>query len=249
VTAAGRFLWPLAGRPSHGRKQHDAPDSAACLVCGEPTGPTATTAKEALGINFDLNQAARRDSTWVCEGCAWALAGRGLRTLRLWTVAAVDTPTAAASHPKADGMPCGPHIQLTNRADMRWVAHLLTSPPPGEWLVTVAVSGQKHVVPYAHTNTGRGAWAARVEGHTVTAHPDEMRALLARVAALRAAGFGPDQIASLNPGTHMSSRDRLDAWRTHADPIHRYRGSPLLALAALMPTKEHLDEYLTAYPV
>lgn len=247
MTAAARFLWPLAGQPGHGRRVVDAPTGAVCLCCGQLTGPAAATAREACGINLDYSRAARRDSGLVCEGCAWALAGRGLATLRLWTVAASAETIMPPSHPKA-AMRLGAHVQLTNRADMRAVASMLTDPPDGEWLVTVAVSGQKHVVPYASTNLGPGRWSIRVEDHTVTASPPEMRDLLGRVSALRAAGFGPDQIAALHPGTSLSTPERLAAWRTHAEPITSYRGSPLLRLASLIPTKGHLDEYLDRYP-
>lgn len=249
MTAAPRYLWPLAGHPGHGRKTITVDPDTPCLCCGHPTGETATTPKDALGINYDLNRAARRDAPAVCEACAWSLAGRGTATLRLWTVAATDQPAAAPSHPKADKLPTSPHIQYTNRADMRWVAHLLTNPPGGEWLVTVAVSGQKHVVPYAHTNHGGDRWVIQVEGHTVTAAPDEMAGLLARVALLRAEGFGPDQIARVDPGTSLSTPARLAAWQTHAHPLVPYRGSPLLGLAALIPTKEHLHDYLATYPI
>lgn len=247
MSAAARFLWRLAGQPSCGRKTVAVPDGAVCLCCGgDFVEGQAAAAKDALGINYDFTQARRPDSALVCVPCAWSLAGRGLATLRLWTVAAAEDTELPASHPKC-AMQLGFHVHLTNRADMRTVAAMLTDPPAGEWLVTAAVSGQKHVVPYATTNRGGGPWRVRVETCDVTGSPGEMAMLLGRVAALRRAGFGPGQIAALDPGTSLSSRARLVAWRQHADPITCYRGSPLLGLAALIPTKEHLDEYVDRY--
>lgn len=249
MTTAAHFLWSLGGRPGHGRTEVDTPPGAVCLCCGDPIA-TATCARatHALGVNYDFTRAARRDSPVVDPACAWALAGRGLATLRLWTIAATTGRALPASHPKCT-VDLGPQVHLTNRADMRAVAALLTDPPEGEWLVTVAMSGQKHVVPYSRTNRGAGRWTVRVENFDVTSDPVEFAALLARVAALRHAGFGPDQIAAVDPGTHLSTRSRLDAWRLHAEPLTPYRGSPLLGLAATTPNKEHLDDYLASYPL
>lgn len=243
--SGGRYLWALAGCPAH--PQARAVDSdIVCLVCGCDTEGQGVRAKDALGINFDHTQARRPDSEHVCGGCAWALAGKPPATLRMWSVAATTERDLPPSHPKC-AMPVGPGAHLTNRADMRTVASLLCDPPPGEWLVTVAVSAQKHVVPYAMTSQGRGSWRVRVETCDITSDPTEMGWLLGRVARLRDAGFGPTQIAAVDPGTHLSTLARLTAWRDHAEPLAPYRGSPLLGMASIIPTKEHLHDYLGCY--
>lgn len=246
MTAAAPWLWDLAGRPGHGHRSVELDEPTPCLVCAAPT-EAGVRGKDALGVNFDFTQAARPDSTWVCGGCCWALAGKPPATLRMWSIVADPARVMPASHPKC-AVQAGPHVLLTNRADMRTVAAMLTDPPDGEWLVTIAVSGQKHVVPYAQVNRGAGPWRIRFETCDVTSTPAEMAWLLGRVAALRQAEFGPDQIAQVDPGTHLSSRDRLAAWKAHGEPLTPYRGSPLLGLAAAIPNREHLSEYCDRYP-
>jgi len=72
---------------------------------------------------------------------------------------------------------------------MRVVVDTLADPPEGEWVVSVAESGQKHSLPYAVVNRGRAQWRVRMDALDVDATPEDFRHAFAHVCALRARGF------------------------------------------------------------
>lgn len=142
---------------------------------------------------------------------------------------------------------CSPHVHLTNRADMTAVAALLTDPPEGPWAAWIAISGQKHVLPYTTINHGVGPWAVQVEDSTATSTPAGFATVLARVCRLRGAGFPEAAILAGDPGTWITTTERLDVWRTHGEPLATMADSPTLRLACLIPTKGTLDELTARY--
>lgn len=235
------MVWDLAGRP----EPSDPPrGEAVCALCA------ATTIVHArIGPNFtDFRTLVRRDVIDLCAPCTWVMSGKPPRTLRMWTVVArVDKP-APPSQPNA--YISGEYLHLTNRKDMRWAASTLAEPPTsGPWLVAVAESGHKHTVPFTPVNHGGGKWTVRLDGGDITSTPDEWRHVLARTAALRAAGFSATAIETGQPPIAALTKDTLDVWRTHAPHLEPYTGTPLLHLANLMITKETLGDYIHTYPI
>src|SRR5690606_31754397 len=83
---------------------------------------------------------------------------------------------------------CPTHLHFTSRADMRVVVDILADPPEGEWVVSVAESGQKHSLPYAVVNRGRARWRVRMDALDADATPEDFRHVFAHVCALRPAG-------------------------------------------------------------
>src|SRR5690606_27614113 len=118
-----------------------------------------------------------------------------------------------------------------NRADPAPITAILADPPEGEWLVTVAVSGQKHVLPYGTVNRGRGRWTVRQVTLNATATPTQWRDVHAHALALRRMGVSGDDILTGHPPASVKTRAALDQWRTHATPLTPYQQSPLLELA------------------
>lgn len=245
MSAAG-LVWELAGWPDCGKPTvvHDG----SCYVCGEAChGGVAVRAKVALGINFDHTRAGNRTSTHVCAACMWALSGKPPLSLRMWSGVASPDRVFPPSHPKCAYTGLGGHIHLTNRADMTAVAALLTDPPEGPWAAWIAISGQKHVLPYTTINHGAGSWAVQVEDSTATSTPARFATILARVCRLRGAGFPEAAILAGDPGTWITTAERLDVWRTHGEPLACMADSPTLRLACLIPTKGTLDELTDRY--
>lgn len=163
MTAPTTLVWELAGRPD------PVPNIAAlledvpgvCALSGEYEPRTAPLAK-ALGANFTDQSLYRARSDRVGPGALWCCSGKPPATLRMWSVVASRTAALPASHPKA-WLQDTPGLHLTNRADTSVIIDTLLDPPEGEWLVTVAVSGQKHVVPYGTVNHRRDTWTVRME--------------------------------------------------------------------------------------
>lgn len=237
--SATHLAWDAAGRPDSGRPTTATPD-AHCLVCGAAATQSAS-AKDALGANFDLLTATRPDSTRVCPACAWALAGKPPKTLRMWSIV---TTGETLLPPSPAGAPAdGDRLHLCNRRDMSAVIHALTSPPERDsWAVAVAVSGQKHLLPYTPVNYGGGAWLVRYESATVRCTPTLFARLVGAAADLRRTGHHPDRIRGGDPSIPALTGDGLTAWRRHAALIRPHAGSQILDLALYLTTKETLDD-------
>jgi hypothetical protein len=237
MLTAVRMAWAAAGQPAHPKA---AGPAAGCVVCG--TGHHRTLrAKDALGANFDILTATRPDLSTVCEPCAWALAGKPPLTLRMWSILTTESTPLPPSDVKAP-YPSDGRLHLCNRRDQSAIITALTSPPPSMWACSVAVSGQKHLLPYTPVNTpSADTILVRFEACTVETTPGEIAALIGAVASLRVAGHGPGSIHAVTPAVPALTRDGLTAWRRHSPTIAPHANSPLLGLALHLTTKETIN--------
>jgi len=105
---------------------------------------------------------------------------------------------------------CPTHLHFTSRADMRVVVDTLADPPEGEWVVSVAESGQKHSLPYAVVNRGRARWRVRMDALDVDAPATH------RAALLRTRSDTLDKIAKLQGEGDLTEAQVLRSrpWRT-----------------------------------
>lgn len=114
---------------------------------------------------------------------------------------------------------------------MRVVVNTLADPPEGEWVVSVAESGQKHSLPYAVVNRGRARWRVRMDALDVDATPEDFRHVFAHVCALRARGFSAEDIEHLRmPIGRIKTGDDLAVWQHHAEALAPWRSSSLMHL-------------------
>ncbi len=231
--SAARLVWELAGRPDVDGatgamvREH----RAVCVMCGR-TGDRTAPANRAMGANFtDQYLYTRPDSVDVCVGCLWCCAGKPPKSLRMWTICAApgrDLPPNAA---KA-WLPSRPGLCLTSRGNPAPVIDLLLHPPETDWVCSVALSGQKHVVPYARVNRGRTGWTVRLENTDVSADSDTWATVLAATATLRAAGHSGDDVLAGQPTlAKIATLEDLEWWRHWSAPLTDHTGSPLLTLA------------------
>lgn len=239
MTYAPVFLHRLLGEPDFAtattaKLMQDVPGE--CAVCGSQADETAN-ADRALGANFaDRSLLANNGSDRICRACLWCASGKPPATLRMWSIAAAEGRTWERSHEKA-WLQDTPHVCLTNRANPHPILDTLLDPPAGDWMVTVAYSGQKHVVPYAPINHGPGEWRARCEDHTVTATSALFRHVWTNAQELRRLGVPEDAVMAGEP-RFIKTPDQLASWRGHADALNPYLGSPILRLALWCITKE-----------
>lgn len=243
MSGATRFLWELAGRPGFATATtaaHLADAEAACAICGT-VDPRTANADRALGANFsDRGHLTNNGSDRICTACLWCCSGKPPATLRMWSIVATTTHEQPASHPKA-WTDLGPHVCLTNRAAPQPVRDILTRGADGDWLCTVAYSGQKHVIPYSPINHGRDAWTVRVEDHYVSATCAQFAEARRHADALRRLGVPEDAVMAGQPA-YVKTPEALAAWKEHAQPLDRYLGSPLLRLALWTITKTTMQE-------
>lgn len=240
---AVRMIWGLLGEPqpegaaSRLLKKHEAP----CKVCGT-IQPVTAPAGKALGANFtDRSLYADPDSDRVCDCCLWACSGRGLHTIRMWSVAAAPGVSMPPSQEKAAAW-IGQHegITLTSRHDTTPILRLLLDPPDSPWAVSIAVSGQKHVMPYTGLNTGPTGMI-RMETSDIPYRKETFTIVYQTALQLRRAGAGPDMIQDGQP-PRFDDMSQARRWQRLDHGITPYKGSPILDLALWTITKPIIDK-------
>jgi len=242
MTAPTTLVYELAGRPPliASVEALFADDAGVCAVSGDHVEHTAPL-KKALGANFTDQSIYRARTDRVGRAAVWCCSGKAPASIRLWSVIAAPGVDLPASQPKA-WIQNTPGLCLTNRADTGPIIDILTNPPVGDWMVTIATSGQKHVVPYGTVNHGPGPWAVRFEATTVTSTPDEWAHVITHAARLRAAGHRPDDITAGAPTMPaLKTREAVASWRDLSGHLTRYTHSPLLDLALWCLTKEQIN--------
>lgn len=240
MTAAQTLLWETAGRPDvPGAKarllQHHP---ATCAITGEANAITAD-ARRALGENFTDHRLWRAHTGRVGPAALWCCSGKGKQSPRTWTWICAPGVALPDSHEKAPYRAEG--LCLTNRANTRPVIDILSTPPEGEWVCAVAVSGQKHVLPYAVTNHGAGAWTVRMEDTTLTHTPAQWATVFGRVLALRRLGVPADAIKAGEPRFITTPTD-LTHWQRHATALAPFAAAPITDLALWCATKPILED-------
>lgn len=249
TTTATELVWDLAGRPeltgSTGALLRDEP--GICVMCGHEQDRTAD-ARKAVGGNFTDQYLYRRsDSVRVCIACLWCCGGKPPATPRMWSVVAAPGVELPDHHPKC-WLPPRPGLCFTNRASTRPVADTLLNPPETPWVVGVATSGQKHVIPYLRVNRGK-TWTVRMENTDITSTSDEWLMVLIAAAALRSLKHSADAIREGRPDlARITTHTDWDAWEAHAEPLKPYVDSPLLELALWCLTKETITHYAPSGP-
>ena len=241
MKTATTIVWDLAGRPeiaaqSVGRLLSD--HESVCGMCATRQPRTADM-DEALGANFtDRGCLHHPGVTRVCAACLWCCSGKPPTTLRMWSIIAVPGEELPASNPKA-WLQDTPGLHLYNRSATTALVKVLANPPLGRWVASVALSGQKHVLPYAVVNLGGGRWTVRVEDHNVSARPEEWRHLRSTALRLRRMGVPADAVMDGRP-TFISGGD-LAEWRELNTQLAPWLGSTQLGLALWTITKETMN--------
>lgn len=243
MTAPTRLVWQLLGEPAPQGATASIPTvPGVCAMCGHHDERTAPIAR-ALGKNFtDQSCFADPRTDRVCWACMTCCSGRPPASLRMWTIVATpgrDLPASAAKAAAIYGD--RPGICLTSRANTRPIIDTLISPPDGPWLVSVATSGQKHVLPYAVVNHGTSQWRVRMETVTVISTPEEFATVTKHVIQLRRAGAHSEDILAGRPG-RVTSRHELEERMTVLNQLTPYIHSQILSLALWSITKGIIDD-------
>lgn len=213
---------------------------ALCAMTGEHVAKSAPIEK-ALGTNF-LPEAFRYRSDRVGEAAVWACSGRGKTTLRAWTIIAAEYVDLPPSNP--DSFIGDPTCLCLVRTgpEREHVADILCAPPPTSWLVSVAVSAQKHVLPYTPVNSaGSYPWTVRMENTNVTSTPEEFSHVRAHAIELRRLGVPADAVMAGEP-RYVKTPDALASWREHSNALAPFTGSPVLGLALWTITKGTIEK-------
>lgn len=245
MTAAQTLIWDTAGRPAiDGAKgKLLKPEPGLCSITGEHCEVTADAAR-ALGENFTDQSLWRAHTGRVGQAALWCCSGKGKDSPRMWTWVCAPGETLPPSVEKAPLKV--PGLCQTNRANTRPVIDTLMHPPAGEWVVCIAVSGQKHVLPYAATNRGGGEWVVRMEDTTITATPDQWSTVFHTVLALRRLGVPAESIKAGRPD-YIKTRDQLTQWAQLHQQLTPYQSAPIVDLALWCITKPIMED-THAYP-
>lgn len=233
------LIWTAAGRPevegAKGKLLRD--DHGTCVVSGDQSERRAV-ADKALGANFTDRSLFHGVGDKVGQAALWVCSGKGTRSLRMWSLIVAPGHDLPPSNEKAFLQK--PGLWLGNRSDPGPVHDILSSPPPTPWAVAIAISGQKHVAPYATVNDSAERWTVRVENTNVSSTPTAYAALRRHALSLRRLGVSADNVLAGTPGL-LKTHAEIDVWRRHAPHIAPYAGSPLLELALWTITKRTME--------
>lgn len=235
---ATRLIHDLAGRPNVeggvAKLLTDRP--SVCCVCGREEQMTAP-ADRALGANFtDRRMFTRPDSDRACAACVAVCSGKPPRTWRMWSVVATPGHELPPSQEKASAW-IGQHdsLCLTSRADTHPIIDTLLDPPDTEWVVSIAMSGQKHVLPYAQINSGT-VGVIRMEATDVAYRTGDWRQVFSAALGLRRLGVPADDILHGTP-RYLHTRDHLAQLTTLNRQLTGWHNTPLLSVALWTITK------------
>ncbi|MBP7881147.1 MAG: hypothetical protein KAZ70_01790 [Actinomyces sp.] len=237
-----RFVHDLIGQPpvtgATAAKLKDV--EAVCCVCGQTESRTAP-ADRALGANFtDRSMFHAPQADRVCWACAAVCSGKPPATLRMWTVVAAPDRALPPSAEKAAAW-IGQHdgVCLTSKADTTPLIDVLLDPPSGEWLVSVAESGQKHVVPYATVNVGSSG-TIRMETLDIPYTREDWQHVFMHALVLRRLGIPAADVLAGTP-RYLKTRTDLEVWLQHSDRLAVWVNSGLLRLALWAITKKVIE--------
>lgn len=213
-----------------------------CYWCGLECCGSGVRVADVCGKMFsDHEFAASKSSDNVCIPCAWVMTGKPPDTVRMWSVVYREDREAAPSNPKAIHTRTGPHTHLCSKADLSQVVDTLLDPPDSTWGVSIADSGQIHVLPQAQVNTGR-LWTVQFERAKIHASSDQLSTLIHHCAVLYGAGFVKDDISSGSPHPSKLVKYGLDVWRDNDEVLRPHRGGALMDLALFLLRTENRDD-------
>lgn len=201
--------WPI---PEMG----EVPDEL-CWLCGGETHGQGRMSKDVIRKTFTNTPFARAiESESLCTGCGWILAQRHIRN---WSLLVVD---GRLEHPTRD----------------RTREVLLDPPKTYPWLLSIAVSGQKHIsFPGKVVRSPRNIWVL-LEQIPIQIPEHGIGDVLGPVEELYSAGFSKAEIQS---GQYLQDRIRnagLSWWREREEIIAPLRGSQLFELAVFVSQKQ-----------
>lgn len=182
-----------------------------CWLCGGNEVPLGMPVEKGVNLSTfsDTNAARAPESKCVCAACVWSLAGRPPDTLRLrshyWD---------AHEH------------RLLNRAD---IVEVLIEPPAMPYVLTVALSGQKHIAFRARLTTCTEMPRVQLEGESILFSRKDFVETLAVYEALLAVGCSRTAIDTGSYRYADLKKARVEI-EEHDEKIAPVRGEPLLRL-------------------
>lgn len=201
--------WPLP-------EMHEVPDEL-CWLCGGRTDHFGRLRKDAVRDSFtDARYARVVESESLCSGCGWILAQKFIRN---WSLLVVD---GKLEHPSRDQ-----------------IREVLVQPPTTyPWLLSIAVSGQKHISFAGKVVLSPNSIWVLLEQTPVQIPPSGIGTMLEPIEDLYTAGFAK---AEIQTGRYQQNRIRkagLSWWRAKEELIAPLRGSRVFELAVFAAQKQ-----------
>ena len=195
-------------------------------------------AKLALRSGFsDYANIVRPDSLHVCAACSWVMGGIPPHTLRMWCV--IYGCDAGPSDPKA---PPVSGFTLVNRSGTVRIIEAIRNHPKTPWFVSIAQSGQKHILPFTQANSGaEEEFTIRFESTNVRTTVEAFNETLALLTKLRAHGFSAEEITSGRLMSLHINVESVELWRACQERLFPIKSSPLVAMCLWLLTKEAIQ--------
>lgn len=196
-----------------------------CWLCGQPTDGQGVPTTKAIKPTFTNKDLARApESKSVCADCVFCLSQK---ELRFYSILATET---GMMHP--------------GRAEIK---ALLLNPPEPPFVLTIAVSGQKHLTFRARVAYSREQFPVQFEEMQVIVQPEQLAQLLDPIENLYTV-FSKDEILT---GRYSQGRMRqigLTTFQQLENQIADKRGSRLFELAVFVAQKREVEEVAQQTP-
>lgn len=206
-----------------------------CFWCGGPCGDSAPV--RVSSTFWDWDAVADRTSPWQCAGCVEALDERRVMPGR-------DKPQKTRNYSWLFRERKKP-VPYT-KADLATLRKLCLKPPAGRWALSLAESGQKHIIYRTPVNLGGGVVAVQLELRTVWYRPAELARRLPVCDRIAAAIGKPVLAGPLDFGAEMRFADYFGADQfSIVQPYNAGWNDPVWRLAAFLSLgkKEAQVEY------
>lgn len=192
----------------------EVPDST-CWLCGGKTENLGISVNKGIKDTFtDQDVAYNMQSQSLCQGCTFCLGSRALRNYSVFaTIDRLHHPSRSELH------------------------DILLNPPTPPFLLTIAVSGQKHLSFKAHIAYSNKTFPILLEEMLIFVNPQELAALIEPIEILYTE-FSKAEIESGNYNQARIKKFGIKRWEELESQISPQRGRRLFKLAVFIARRE-----------
>jgi len=231
-----QIIWEALGRPEQERPAEESYSN--CALCGASCNGIGVTFKNGISDSFsDYRDLESPGGTHCCEACVWSMQGRPPKTIRMWSILWREDGLVP---PSREGCPWQvPGVHMSNKADLTAFFQVLLNPPRCKWIMTLADSGQIHLLPFAKVNMPTAkSWTIRLERNDIKCNREDFPMIVSHAEALYRAGFVKDDIMYGQPQSSMIYKRGINIWKEHGGALKPWFGSKQLELATFFLRKE-----------
>lgn len=229
MNTPSQILYQLADYPS---VPYDILDtSESCWVCGFPCNK-AVLLNKAIGQSFtDHEKSEAPWSDYLCLPCCWVMSGRPPDSFRPWSVVwrsdkHFDVNPDVYKSRQIKG------VHFTKKIQPNEIVSLLSNPPKNHsYFCSIALTGQKHVIPFTKINHSSDYWTIRTDSYDITSSVAVFNDIFNKCQHLLQLNFSKIDIETGTPySSKLKDKQKREIWKSYEFDLVKWRGSNFLKL-------------------